>query len=253
MKLEQISYLYGLLITDGYLVNNKGYEYLSIELQELDREFLERLSKYFQCHLYSRTRNTNFKEDFSSIRLTISDNKIIEKILQMGFPKENKTLNAAPPITEYSEKDFWRGVIDGDGSLGIRKRGVYLNLTTKSEFLKNAFVSLVKNITGLEMNVHRNIRDNIYNLTVTSHNAQKLIKWIYEDSISDFYLPRKYEKYLEIKDLNIKSRVAPKKWTAEEIEYLNTHSNEECTQYLNRTLGAIQQKRYLLRKENRNE
>lgn len=87
MKLEQISYLYGLLITDGYLVNNKGYEYLSIELQELDREFLERLSKYFQCHLYSRTRNTNFKEDFSSIRLTISDNKIIEKNIANGISK----------------------------------------------------------------------------------------------------------------------------------------------------------------------
>ena len=65
-------------------------------------------------------------------------------------------------------------------------------------------------------------------------------------------------KYLGIlifnlKDLNIKSRVAPKKWTVEEIKYLNTHSNEECVQYLNRTLRAIQQKRYLLRKENRNE
>lgn len=43
------------------------------------------------------------------------------------------------------------------------------------------------------------------------------------------------------------------KWTVEEIKYLNTHSNEECVQYLNRTLRAIQQKRYLLRKENRNE
>ena len=58
--------------------------------------------------------------------------------------------------------------------------------------------------------------------------------------------------YSKLKDLNIKSRAAPKKWTTEEIEYLNTHSNEEYIRYLNRTLVAIQQKRYLLRKENKN-
>ena len=39
----------------------------------------------------------------------------------MGFPIENKTINARPPICKYDINAFWRGVIDGDGSLGIRQ------------------------------------------------------------------------------------------------------------------------------------
>lgn len=249
MNLQQKSYLYGLFLTDGYLVNQNGNEYLSIELKGEDKDFLENLSQYFQSHLYSRTRNTNFKRDYSSTCLTITDSKTIKEILQMGFPKKDKTIVAAPPQTKYSEKDFWRGVIDGDGSLGIRKAGIYLNLTTKSESLKEAFVILVEKITGFKMNVHRNVRDNIYNLTIVSHKAQKIIKWIYEDCDLNFVLPRKYNKYLEIKDITIKQNRAYERWTEEEVKFLIAHTNQECIKFLNRTETAIIKKRKALKRK----
>ena len=160
----------------------------------------------------------------------------------MGFPLEDKTNNARPPITEYSRPDFWRGVIDGDGSLGIRKAGPYLNLTTKSELLKEAFVNLVKELTGFQMNVSRNKRDNIYNLTICAQKAKIVAEWIYGNN-EDLCLQRKYENYLKIEEYcEMHSFKSLKVWTHEEEEYIKKHSIQESMEFLGRTRSSIKGK-----------
>ena len=158
----------------------------------------------------------------------------------MGFPKENKTLNANSPTKDYYRKDFWRGVIDGDGSLGIRKSGPYLSLTTKSEFLKEEFVKLVEDFTGFRMNVSRNQRDNIYNLTITANNAKVLAEWLYNEH-PDLCLERKHQKSLEIKDYILKPSKGVR-WTKEEEDFIRKHSVKESSEALGRTEGSIRAK-----------
>lgn len=84
-------------------------------------------------------RDTNFKKGYSSCVFKNNQQAFREWLLSCGFPKENKTFNAAPPIVAYSEFDFWRGFIDGDGSLGISAKNIpFVSLITDSESIKNS-------------------------------------------------------------------------------------------------------------------
>ena len=81
------------------------------------------------------------------------------------------------PTDEYDEDYFWLGVIDGDGSLGMKGDGhPYINLTTKSEQLKEDFLDYIEKLTNFRPSVSKNKRDNIYNITVGSKKAQIIAK-----------------------------------------------------------------------------
>lgn len=205
---EQLSYLYGLFITDGFLTiekrdNGKIYYKLGIELNEKDSDILNKILKLLpEGHIYNRIRNTNFKENYTCYSFYYLKQDFPIWLIEKGFPLENKTENAAPPNWEYDENAFWRGVIDGDGSLGIRKCNTkigtepYISLITKSEKLKLAYHDYILKITGLNEKNKRNKRDNVYNIVLAKTRCWKICDELYKND--NIHLNRKYNKYLEI-------------------------------------------------------
>ena len=213
MTLEQKSYVYGLLLTDGTISIKDHNSYTGIvklELSYKDKDIIEKLYQIIPfSSIRERTRTTNFSQEYHSIIFSNSRKNFINELVAMGFPTENKTINACPPNCEYDINAFWRGVIDGDGSLGIRqgKHGseAFLSLVTKSELLKEAFCSYLNSITHEQYNPKRNIRDGVYNIGCGTSNTKKVIDKLYYNAT--IYLDRKYNKMLEInqfiKDNNI--------------------------------------------------
>lgn len=213
MTLEEKSYIYGLLLTDGS-IDIKNYNSYTgtvrLELNYKDKDIIEKL---YQIIPYSsireRTRTTNFSQEYHSIIFSNSRKDFINELINMGFPIKNKTINARPPICEYDINAFWRGVIDGDGSLGLRqgKKGLepFLSLVTKSELLRNAFCDYLNSITHEQYNPKRNTRDGVYNIGCGTSSTKKVIDKLYHNAT--IYLDRKYNKMLEInqfiKDNNI--------------------------------------------------
>ena len=208
LTMEESSYLYGLLITDGFIVadkrDNKIYYKVGIELQEKDKDILEKLLELLpEGHINCRKRDTNFKKNYICYNFYYYKQDLIEWLYENGFPQQNKTENSCPPIGIYDEEAFWRGVIDGDGSLGFltvkktNSKTPFLFLTTKSEQLKDCYLSYLYKNFNITKNVHRNARDNIYNIGVTGRKANKISCKIYNNAT--IYLNRKYEKYLESK------------------------------------------------------
>jgi hypothetical protein len=204
ITLEEKSYIYGLLLSDGSVSirNQETYTgFVRLEVSKRDEDIVDKLCKIVPYSTkLERTRNTNFLENYHSISFLISRQYFIKNLIDWGFPIENKTINAKPPIIEYDRNAFWRGVLDGDGSLGIRhnskgKSKAYLSLTTKSESLKEEFCEYLRSITGHKYNPKRNKRDNIYNIGCGGHAACKVLKEIYRDCT--IYLNRKHENYLE--------------------------------------------------------
>lgn len=204
---EQISYIYGLFLTDGYLhkaiQSTKTYYSLELELQARDKDIVEQLyTLLHEGHLAFRTRDTNFKKNVSNVIFRYSRQDLPIWLLQHGFPETNKTFAACPPNWDYDEGAFWRGIIDGDGSLGIRKCQTkigtepYISLTTQSEFLKLAYHEYILKITGFNEQNKRNKRDNIYNIVLTKAHCWNLCETLYKNDT--IHLKRKYEKYLEI-------------------------------------------------------
>ena len=207
LTLEQKSYIYGLLLTDGsiYRVKNKNSYETKLELGIVDSDIIEKLIKLIPYSTKrDRERDTNFKNNYQTIIFSNYRKELPELLFSMGFPQENKTEMAYPPKVDYDVGAFWRGVIDGDGSLGIRKQAnsnkkePYLSLTTKSEELKEAYCSFLTNITAKSYNPKRNKRDNIYNITCALSSAKRILDKIYQNAT--IYLDRKYQKYLEIND-----------------------------------------------------
>lgn len=202
--LEEKSYIYGLLLADGTfnISNQKIYSgSVVLEMQNTDEDIINKLMQLIPHSTKSyRNRNTNFKSNYNSVIFRNSRSSFIRMLVDFGMPIKNKSINAQPPIVEYDKNAFWRGVIDGDGSLGIRKNssetyGPHLSLTTKSDTLKAAFCEYMSDITGKTYSPKRNKRDNIYNIGVGGYFACKILKEIYANS--SIYLERKYQNYLQ--------------------------------------------------------
>lgn len=195
------SYIFGLLITDGSLSlysRNRGR--VSLELGEKDKDIIEKLIKEIPgSKIKFRERITNFSKGiFKSVLFTNHHLEFRTKLINWGFPIKDKTINASIPTEEFSEIDFWRGVIDGDGSIGLTSAGLpFVSLVTKSENLKNEYIKFLDKYLNLKKKVNRNKRDSIFNIMSNSGNAVKIVNLLYSDN-PPIYLERKYNKYLDI-------------------------------------------------------
>lgn len=166
---ESESYIYGLLITDGSLylsTRNRGR--ITLEVSEKDKDIVEKLyNEIPNSTIRERTRNTNFKIGYSTKIFSNTRLEFREKLISQGFPTKNKTLVASTPSVNYNQYHFWRGVIDGDGSLGITGNNKpFISLVTKSENLKNEYLNFLFTELGITKNINRNNRDNIYNIYI---------------------------------------------------------------------------------------
>lgn len=253
------SYLFGLFVTDGNLtLNTRNRGRISLEVSEKDKDIIEKLFKLIpNSSISERTRDTNFKLDYHTYNFTNSRREFREWFIKRGFPVTNKTETCGIPSEKYSIFDFWRGVIDGDGSLGITAKGFpFISLVTKSEPLKIAYCDFLKEYYNIDKNVNRNKRDDVYNIVLFREDAQQLIHDLYIKDNPSLYIDRKYNSALKalewVRPNNMPKKKAAKRYTAEEIEFLKTHSIEECiSHFSNRTPKAIRLKKHRLETGNK--
>jgi hypothetical protein len=207
---------------------------MSIELCEKDLYILEKFKDLIKVNstLSTRIRSTNFKKNYTSFCLNIYNKEFRETIISYGIPSGKKSNIIEPSSYEYSEFDYWRGIIDADGSIGITATGKpFLSLATASENLAIGFSEFIYKYTGFKNNVTRNKRDNIYNMMISQEKCQKIILLLYYKHCLS--LPRKYELSKKIlnwkRPKNIKIRNEERvKWSNEEKEILLKNSIEEC-------------------------
>lgn len=201
--LKKFSYLYGFILADGNIslgTRNRGR--VAIELNYKDKIFLEllknTLDKHYNISLSERTRDTNFCKNYKSVSLKNFQFSFRNMFIATGICTKNKSDLAKCPTIKYSKKDFWRGYIDGDGSLGIdANKRPFISVTIKSEKLANQYKKFLKDEFGIIRKTNRNSRDNIYNIMVQDYNCLKVSDYLYRNS--RLKLNRKYKQYLLIK------------------------------------------------------
>jgi hypothetical protein len=253
LTIPEYSYFFGFAQTDGHLRDNtRNRGSLAIELNERDKKLLEQFSKMFLCHssLTTRTRNTNFKQNYTSVTWRIFDWDFRKELKSLGYPVGKKSEIVCVPTTYFIEKDYYRGIVDADGSVGTTERGLpFISLTTKSDNIKDGFINYVARITGKAVKTPlRNKRDNIYNIILFKEDAQKLVKELYYNDC--LCLERKMLKAQEVlkwvRPTNMKF-VVSKDWTKEEELFVINHSMEESCRILQRTKSSIRNKSFKLR------
>lgn len=245
LKIPEHSYFFGFAQTDGTLKKssrNRGR--LEIELGKRDKSILEVFKRLFP-QVYSairiRDRDTNFKKGYRSYTLTICDMEFRNELNRLGLPYGRKSKIISPPKSEFCERDYVRGLIDGDGSLGVTGLGFpFISFTVKSEKLKKYFLGVVEKITGEKKKLKRNKRDNIYNIMINRERAQKLIDYLYYPNC--LALDRKLKKTkiaLQWKRPKGLKRIFQKFWEEWEDEYILNHTLEKSCEFLKRTDNSV--------------
>ena len=157
------AYMFGFIQADGHLyetTRNRGR--VQIELQEKDEAILIEFARLipFPCMLTRRVRKTNFAQEHRSVILRVYNRQFREELKSLGMMSGNKARRIATPQCQFSERDYFRGVIDADGSLGLTSNGFpFASLITASESMAKAYLNFVEGVTGKSKTPGRNRRD----------------------------------------------------------------------------------------------
>jgi hypothetical protein len=254
------AYMYGLIQTDGHMsseTRNRGK--VRIELSEQDRAVLETFMQLVPYHskISARTRVTNFSQQHTSVTWSIYDKRFRDCLLSLGMPYGKKSALIAPPTTEYSQIDYFRGILDGDGSLGFTDSGwPFISLVTASTALAEAYASFLSTLTGKTKMLAPNKRDRVYNIVIMREDAQLIASTLYYDGC--LALTRKQRSAQGVKqwlrpESMRKRNFVRKTWTVDEDEYILSHTIEESAENLGRTLKSVKVRLWRLRGSNKEE
>ncbi|WST76464.1 hypothetical protein OG762_18815 [Streptomyces sp. NBC_01136] len=183
LEVPEYAYMFGFLQADGHLAKGTGQKgRLTVEINARDiailREF-QRLTPY-NTSITERTRSTNFAEAHHSATWTLCSLEARTKLNQLGLPYGRKSKKITPPRVEFSRRDYLRGVIDADGSVGYTSQGFpFISLTTASTAIGAYLCFYARRITGAERSIKRNARDGVYNVLYTKESAQELSAHLY--------------------------------------------------------------------------
>lgn len=185
------AYILGWIFTDGNIRNKGRNHCLNIELHNNDEYILKYIKKSMKWE-GNIHRRSNRKHSYMSI-----NSKTICNDLEQRGLTERKTWESSPHIKNIPEKyqkDYVRGMIDGDGS--ISKTG---NISfVGNEFALKEFCEYVEKITGTKYipkckNIERNIPWYIY---IRKKDSIKLYNELYYDGCPN--LKRKWDRITKL-------------------------------------------------------
>lgn len=252
LKNPSHAYFFGFIQADGHLRRGKGNKgSLTVELGSQDRWLLEQFAQLVPVYssIYARRRETNFKDGYESVVWTTYDLAFRQSLLALGMPEGRKSGIVKPPEVEFSQPDYYRGIVDADGALGLTSNEYpFLTLTTHSEALANGYMEFVEQIIGKAKTSSRNLRDRVFNIAVFKEDAQRLAAAMYyEGSLA---LPRKLERARQVAEwvrpMGMRKVENRKRWTSEEDSFVLNHSITESMLALGRSEQSVSLRRWRL-------
>lgn len=199
---ENQKYWGGFILADGCLSNVKasGACRLSMGLQERDKAHVEKFRDFLQTHnkLTYAPPNEKGKGGGGQWRLAVGSAYWIEELAPFGvYPR--KTNTAEIPEAFVYDRDYWRGVIDGDGWLGLYpkrdKFQAFLGVCGSHGVCKG-FETLAKHLVPQRVVTWKKRTETYAEVSIRGDAAAEIVFWLY--SGSNIYLDRKYEIAIRI-------------------------------------------------------
>ncbi len=194
---EDLAYFTGLLITDGWVRGNR----LGIGLKRSDYQSVKKLCAFLGVsHDSIRTKkNGPNHEDLSIVEITNAE--ISQKLSPLGFVrgKKNRFVHASLSIN----KDFWRGVIDGDGHISYSSGGSPRVELTSPPGIIQPFIRFCRELGCLNPKSYTDESKVVKKVGVYSENALKFLETLYVGS--NIHMERKYRVAMELLGLESKA------------------------------------------------
>ena len=253
---EDHAYFVGLFQADGHLECGAGQKgRAAIELAARDIELLLRLPHLFpgvNSTVSTRTRTTNFATKYTSATWRIYNLEFRRELESCGVPVGRKSNDVGPPAGPYHERGYFRGLLDGDGSVGFTGTGrPFVGLVTASSSLADHFCATVKAVAGTVRTPKRNTRDNVFSLMVSSEPAARLAEWAYPRGC--LALERKclaaagVAAWARPSDMRARPFLGSRRWTIDEDLVVTTATIRDAARLLGRTETAVNARRWRLR------
>ena len=248
---KTILYILGFMWADG----NLNYNTLSTEIKYSDYEQLKNIVDTTELNWKFSNRYRTLKKTGKSYHqgsMYLTDKEISKQLYDYDFKIKSyvspiKLLNDIP---EYLHHHFIRGYIDGDGSFSIykvKKNGnfgsVKFNITSTINYDWNFIINIFNNININSYLVNNYNRKSGKSSIIGLHTKWDIIKfgeWLYKDC-ENIKFERKYNKFLEIKNCDIKKKVNIK--TYDNINFIKENykiiGNKKCAEYLNISVSSV--------------
>ncbi len=176
---EKSAYWIGFIMSDGNIYfGGQGNPRISVKLGEQDYNHLAKFKIFLNCsnpivRKIERTRGREFVECV----LRFSSKKLAHKLIEFGItPRKSLT---AKVIGLENNKHFWRGVLDGDGSIVNRngRDADTIVLTSNNDLLCQFKDFIQRNISGSPVAIRQH--GNINQLHVYSNTARMVAQLLY--------------------------------------------------------------------------
>jgi len=170
---DDSAYWIGFLLADGAIVDTT----VALCLQDQDSFHLEKFRQFFVG-----TQSLVKVESTKSWRYAFQSQKIVNDLGVWGVtPRKSATATVHPDLV--MNRHFWRGVVDGDGMLGVYKN--HAKTTARldlcgSQNVISSFCSFAVQCFGITLKpgTHRNI----HRVQVGGHPAAKIVNALYESA-----------------------------------------------------------------------
>lgn len=204
------AYILGFIATDGNIHESKSNAHvLSIQLSSKDKEILEKIKDKFEYSgpLSDTCRVTNgIERSYTALRIASED--LCKGLKRVGITTR-KTHSIGPlKIPTELMGHFLRGAYDGDGSIVIKSNKASLLLPSASKDFLVWIQQSIESILPLRTQVNIYKDKNHFRLDygsfphVKGNAVSTILDYLYKDAT--IYLERKYQKYLEVKELEKK-------------------------------------------------
>ena len=207
-------YWAGFLMADGSIVERSGEIGIQCGLAAKDRKHIDALAEFVGRGeaIYRRPYR---KEHGSLFAWRVYSDRIADDLARWGIvPGKGRIDGTAPKGEALDSADFWRGVIDGDGSLTWSGKSPQIRLTGRRGICE-AFVAFVEKHVDLHLPKRGRLKVRDYDengacrVILSAANAGRLAELLYGTAPKGLYLERKRERAIKMIGYRIGSRRRP--------------------------------------------
>lgn len=194
---EEIFYWAGFIAADGCIsVRSDSSKRIVITLHTQDVDILEKFNIFVGTN-----KPIYFYKDKPQCSVTICSTKMVESLAKFNITSRKTLMMSVPDIVKGSphERHFWRGVIDGDGTIGFGKYSPFCGIVGTEDICTN-FTKFCNSLPDFKskMKICSRKGENLFSSTVLSRNSLIIIEELYRDCT--IYMDRKFKKSADILD-----------------------------------------------------
>lgn len=170
------AYWLGFITADGCIITTARHpegSHLSVQLATVDRGHLVKLKT-------ATGATGSILSTDASVILSVYSRRMTESLLALGItPRKSATVEPWDGPADLMPH-YWRGVVDGDGSLARKYEGVYTLFLAGSEATVRAFTAWCAGISGTKAKPYKT---SCWNVSVSGrHQVPVLVRALYADA-----------------------------------------------------------------------